>query len=261
MLFLRRTFTLTCALLTLPWVVDPAQAQSRHVYAVNFACGFQASADGTNDYEPLVKVANYAVKVDFYNFGQVEVELTGAVLETSTSTWLSSPAPTALTQGNLTAGGATVLDCTDIEAALSASGGPPAGKPFLSGVVTISSPEPLIVWATKTTEVCAGLVQVSATAVLDPDIIVFDEQMNPILPGMPLPPAAPVLFGCPPALNYSTRYGGGGPSGPFTMPGGGVPPGLRSRQVTPALGSDGIAEDLSISHSIDFERVEGVFVP
>ncbi len=261
MTFTRRTFTLALAALASLWTAGAAQAQGQHVYAVNFACGFQSSADGANDYEPLVKVANYAVKVDFYNLGPNDAELTGTVLETSGSAWLSSPASTGLGQGTLTGGGATVLDCTDIEAALSGGAGPPAGKPFLSGVVTITSPEPLIVWATKTTEVCAGLVQVSETAVLDPDIIVFVEQMSAIRPGCPLLPAAPILFGCPPALNYSTRYGGGGPSGPFTMPGGGVPPGLRSRQVTPALGSDAIAEDLSISHSIDYERVEGVFVP
>ncbi|MEM7588242.1 MAG: hypothetical protein AAF560_32940 [Acidobacteriota bacterium] len=257
----RRTSFLVLTVLTLMWIAEPTHAQSRYVYAVNYACGFQSSADGSNDYEPLVKVANYAVKIDFHNFGEVDVQLAGSVLDTTSSAWLSSPAPIALTQGSLTAGGATVLDCTDIEAAVSGGSGPPAGKPFLSGVVTISSLEPLIVWATKTTEVCAGLVQVSETAVLDPDIIVFDEEMNPILPGMPLPPAAPVLFGCPSALSYNSQYGGGAPSGPFPGPGGSVPPGLRSRQVTPSLGSDAIAEDLSISHSIDYERVEGVLVP
>lgn len=232
----------------------------QYVYAVNFACGFQSSADGANDYEPLVKVANYAVKVDIYNYGMTDAALSGDVSETSGSHWTSSPTPTALSSGTLVSGGATVLDCTDIESALSGTGLPPAGKPFYSGVVVIRSPEPLVVWATKTTEVCAGLVQVDPEVLDDPDMIVFDEDGNPIPPGTTLPPAAPILFGCPGALNYHERYGGGGPTGPFSGPGGSVPPGLRSRQVTPALGSDAVAEDLSISHSIDYERVEGIFV-
>lgn len=207
------------ALLATLLLAGPALGQGQHVYAVNFTCGFQSSADGSAGYEPMVKVANYAVKIDVYNYRSSSLALSGDVLETSGSHWVSSPVPTALAGGMLAAGGATVLDCTDIATTL-ASGGPLAGgKPFLSGVVTIRSPQPLIVWVTKTTEVCAGLVQVSETAHLDPDILVFDENM--------------VL----------------------------IPPGLCSRQVIPSLGSDMVAEDLSVSHSIDTERVEGVFLP
>jgi hypothetical protein len=47
----------------------PAAAQGGgvHVYSVDFVCGFQASVGGSGVYEPIVKVANYATKIDHHN--------------------------------------------------------------------------------------------------------------------------------------------------------------------------------------------------
>ncbi len=253
-----RRLACVAALLVLP----AASHAQTYVYAVNFECGFQSSADGNEGYEPAVKVANYAAKLDFFNPGMQDANLVGSVSETSNAHWTTQIGPTALPTGALTSNGASLIDCSDLFTALGAAGGNPSpGKPFMTGVVTIRSDQPLIVWATKTAEVCSGLLRIDPAAHADPDLIIYDEHGNHIPQGHPLPAAAPALIGCPPGFNFTERYGGGGPSGPFSGPGGGVPPGLRSRQVMQPVGSDFIADDWSVSHSIDFERVEPLVLP
>ena len=254
-----RTIVAFVAALALAAVGASAQT---YVYAVNFECGFQASADGSDGYEPSVKVANYAFKVDLYNPSLTEnAGVTASVLEDTTThapSAVSPPTPiTALF--NLPFDSASLLDCSDVLAAQ--GGNPGGGKPFKSGVLIMRADRPLIVWATKTAEVCSGLFRLDPALVNDPDMLLFDEDGQLIPPGTPLPAAGPSLIGCPPAMAFHERYGGGLPSGPFSGPGGGVPPGLRSRQAVAGPGSDQIADDWSVSHSMDFERVEPLVLP
>ncbi len=256
-----RIVVLGCAALLALATAAVTHAQ-QYVYSVNYECGFQSSADGSEGYEPVAKVANYAVKLDFFNPGTGDANLTGSVHETSSAHWNVQAGSSSLTAGQLGGGGASVIDCTDIFNVLGAGGGNPnPGKPFLTGMLTIRSDLPLVVWATKTTEVCSGLLRIDQAAHDNPDIIIFDENGDPIPQGFPLPPAAPALLGCPPGFAFDLRYGGGGPSGPFSGPGGSVPPGLRSRQVMQPVGSDFIADAWNVSHAIDFERVEPLVLP
>lgn len=248
----------------------PAAAQGVYVYTVNYVCGFQASESGSAGYEPLVKVANYATKIDFYNPGPTELTLDGEAISTVNQRWPGSMAGASLAQSTLGGSRAAVIDCVNIAKAL--SGNLPSGKPFYSGVVTVRSPSPLIVWATKTTQVCTGMATVSNTQFPDPRLrpLYIDDNGEPFYAGGSPPPVQAVdlvAFGCPIAevdSNGNVVVDPG--TGTFRGPNGGVPPGLRPIgpvktppvAQTPQGGFS--SSSVSISTSIDFERVEGVFI-
>ncbi len=252
----------------------PAAAQGGalvNVYSVNFVCGYQASADGSQGYEPLVKVANYATKVDINNINNVQVLVAGMVHNTTASPWPNNVVGNPLAPNNMAMRTSTVIDCNTIAAAI----GPiPPGKPFFSGMVTIRSGDPLVVWATKTTQVCAG----TAAYVTDPlpqpiypyQPIFLGEDLSSGLrftlypPSYgPMPPTTVdwSTFGCP-----SAKVDAQG--GVYFGPSGAVPPGLRTptdlvpvgpiyRPPTPTYPEGEMTPGtLSLSHSMDFERVE-----
>jgi len=237
----------------------PAQAQGtgQYIYTVSFECGFQSSPHGSAGYEPVVKVANYAIKLDLFNYGSNSANLTAEVHGTGANRWASSVASVPLPPNTLNGGEGSLIDCVNIVSAI--LGGTPTGKPFYSGIVTVRSATPLIVWATKTTEVCAGLATITDGDFLDP-IVYVDENGIPSTPSTgPLPPARITLFGCPNAAVMP-----GSPSqgqGPYLAPGGAVPPGLRPIGMMTNLQNNQFMVNLGVSHSLDFERVEGVFVP
>ena len=256
----------------------PAVAQGGapvNVYSVNFVCGYQASADGSLGYEPLVKVANYATKIDVNNINNVQVIVSGRVFNTTNTQWPNNAIGTPINPSVMPMRTSSVIDCTTIATTL----GPlPPGKPFFSGMVTIRSGDPLVVWATKTTQVCAG------TAAMVPD-----PYQPPIYPFQPLflghdlttglsftlypPSAGPTprtnvdwsTFGCPSA---SINPQGGvyfGPPGSvppgFRTPSGLIPIGPIYRPPTPEYPDGEMTPGtLSISHSMDFERVEPVVI-
>lgn len=259
-----RSLVVSLAVLAFSLAAASARAQGQWIYSVDFVCGFQASQDGPAGYEPPVKVANYATKLDLHNYGSSAQTLLAAATPTSTARWPASGAPVALPGATLGADGSSVIDCSHIAQAL---GVPAAGKPFLSGVLTVKSSLPLIAWATKTTQVCAGyaaLADWSAFPSVQP--IWVDPSGVPHFggPGGPPVPGGRVLFSCPVA-----PVDAGGrvipPVGPFLGPGGAVPPGLRvpSDTIVVTGGGEVIpqASAISVAHSIDFERVEGVQVP
>jgi hypothetical protein len=241
----------------------PAAAQGQWIYSVDFVCGFQASQDGSAGYEPLVKVANYATKVDVHNYGATSVTLSASAALTSTKRWPAAATPVPLALATLGADGSSVIDCAHVAQAL--LGQIPAGKPFLNGVIVVKSAQPLVVWATKTTEVCAGYATYVNWATgpfaifIDPDGVAHFGG-----PGGPIVPAGNVVFGCPVAqVDLSGNVIP--PVGPFLGPGGAVPPGLRIPSDTVGSTSFGDrvahASPVSISNAIDFERVEGVQLP
>ena len=239
---------------------QPASAQptGAHIYTVDFVCGYQSSNDGNEGYEPLVKVANYATKIDIYNYNGSQANMAGDVLDTTAISWTTSAPPQPLANATLMTGSSTLIDCPTIVMALTGAL-PTGGKPFFNGVVTIRSDQPLIVWATKTTEVCAALVTFDESENPEPVIIIGPGGQPLPGPGGPLPPLVPSLLGCPSA--FLVEGGGGGPQGPFLAPGGSVTPGLRPPGMIQSQETgDFLTADLSVSHAIDFERVEGVFV-
>ncbi len=243
--------------LTLGALPATAQGTGQYIYTVSFECGFQTSPDGSAGYEPVVKVANYALKLDVFNYGSSPVNISAQVHGTGAQRWASSVAPVQLPANTLQGGDASMLDCVNLVSAI--LGSVPTGKPFYSGIVTLRSPQPLIVWATKTTEVCAGLATYFDGDFLDP-LIFIDQNGIPSTPSTgPLPPARITLFGCPNAVVMP-----GSPSqgqGPYLAPGGAVPPGLRPIGMMTNLQNNNFMSQLAVSHSLDFERVEGVFVP
>ncbi len=260
-----RTLLRCLAALALAVWAAPTHAQGQWVYSVDFVCGFQASQDGPAGYEPLVKVANYATKLDLHNYTSTTQTLQASAVLTSSARWPASAAPVALVGATLAADGASVIDCTHIGQAL--MGAIPAGKPFISGVLTVKSSQPLVAWATKTTQVCAGYATLANWASF-PSVQPIWVDPSGVAhfggPGGPMVPGGRVLFGCP----VAPVNGGGGvitPSGPFLGPVGAVPPGLRvpSDTLLSTGGGDLVPEvaPVSVSHALDFERVEGVQIP
>jgi len=242
-------------------VVQAAPAQTgQHIYTVDFVCGYQPSNDGIEGYEPLVKVANYATKVDVFNYGNTDGNLILEIHDTTALRWAAGAVPQAFPPTLLPAGQTTLFDCATIIQVL-AGGIPPFGsKPFVNGLATVKSDVPLIVWATKTTEVCASLVTWSDFAVLDPIVRIGPDGIPlPGYSGVANPPLVPSLLGCrsvsllpgPPPWGYGGAYLG---------PAGEVPPGTRTPGVIADDKQNIIVTGVSVSHSIDFERVEGVFV-
>ncbi len=244
------------------------------VYIVNFECGFQISDIGPGGYEPLVKVANYATKVDFTNYGmQQPAQIQAEVLRTDNNRWANAAGPTPLVPANLMLGSnsATVIDCNHIAQAI--NGVLPAGKPFYSGMVRLVSDQELVVWTTKTTQVCAGLAKL--------------DNGNPILPPLSYDISSGLtystltgqqetvdlsIFGCPAAeIVNGTVPNPPTQPGTFLGPNGGVPPGLRPipgaiqivdqyQPGVPTQPSGFLLTNVSVSHSMDFERVEGVCI-
>ena len=253
------TLALAACLLTLSLGQQAAaQPTGVHIYTVDFVCGYQSSNDGNEGYEPLVKVANYATKIDLYNYNGSQANLSGDVHDTTAISWTMSSPPQPLANATLMNGGTTLIDCPTIVSAF--LGAPPnVGKPFFNGVVTIRSDQPLIVWATKTTEVCAGLVALDESENPEPVIIIGPDGQPLPAPGGVSSPLLPSLVGCP--TTQIVDINNGGVPGRYLAPGGAVTPGLRSPGViqNPQTGEFLLA-DLSVSHAIDFERVEGIFV-
>ncbi|MCH9649594.1 MAG: hypothetical protein K0U98_15245 [Deltaproteobacteria bacterium] len=244
--------------LLVSFAASPAVAQSgQYIYTVGFECGFQASADGNFGYEPVAKIANYAIKVDLFNYGANSANLTAQVHNTGPTRWPTSVPPITVAPSTVNAGHGGLLDCVNIVTAI--LGQTPTGKPFYSGILTVRSPTPLIVWATKTTEVCSGLATYYNGDFVDP-LVYIDENGIPSTPSTgPLPPARISLFNCP-----TGNAPPGSPSegqGPYTGPGGGVPPNIRPIGMMTNLQGNHFVSNLGVSHSLDFERIEGVFVP
>ncbi len=252
---LHRLVTLSClAILGLAATAN-AQPTGAYIYTVDFVCGYQASNDGNSGYEPLVKVANYATKIDVHNYHGNQASLAGDVQDTTNLTWTMTAPPTALAPATLMPGHSTLVDCATIVSTLNGAL-PAAGKPFFNGVVTVRSDQPLIVWATKTTEVCAALATFDESENPEPIIVVGPDGRPLPGPNGPLPAPVPSLLGCPSASLVQ-----GGPQGPYLAPGGSVTPGLRSPGIIQNQQTgDLLIADISVSHAIDFERVEGVYV-
>lgn len=272
-----RMFTLAaCGVLVLAAAAAaPAPAQTGaivNVYTVNFVCGYQASATGTEGYEPLVKVANYATKIDLSNFTDVNVLVAGRVYDTTNSPWPTAVPGSPLPPANLPLRTASVIDCNTI---VSTFGGLLPGKPFYSGMVTIRSGEPLAVWATKTTQICAGTAQLVNQPppppiwryqpfYFAPDPFGGQPTITLYAPTSGAPPVTVdwSTYGCPTAEVDQGGYV------VFQGPAGEVPPNSRIPYgilpVGPMYGLPGTGQNtttptnstLSISHSMDFERVE-----
>ncbi len=235
--------------------VATAQPTGVYMYTVDFVCGYQASNDGDAGYEPLVKVANYATKIDVHNYHGNQANLAGDVQDTTSITWTMSAPPQSLAATTLMPGHSTVLDCSTIVSTLNGSL-PATGKPFFNGVATVRSDQPLIVWATKTTEVCAGLATFDESENPEPVLTIGPDGLPIPGPSGPLPAPVLSLLGCPSATLVQ-----GGPQGPYLAPGGSVTPGLRPPGIIRSQQTgDLLLADISVSHSVDFERVEGVFI-
>lgn len=235
-----------------------------YVYSVNFECGFQISDSGSSGYEPMVKVANYATKVDIHNVGMNPASLTGDVFSTGTNRWASSVAPMPLPPNTLQSHNATVIDCVNIAQAI--TGVIPPGKPFFSGIVTIRSLEPLIVWATKTTQVCAGMATTDEGQPVMPPVFFDDDGLSYNTVTGQVTVADFAIYGCPAAEIDNGQVTVPPGQGLFRGPNGGVPPGLRPigpirTPPTPTSPHGGFTlSDVSISHSMDFERVEPMLI-
>ena len=108
----RTTHVLTLLVLGLglAWAAS-GQMMPSYVYSVSFECGFQISDTGAGGYEPMVKVANYATKIDVHNPGMNPAALTGDVFSTGGSRWASSVAPNPLPPNNLLNNNATYYFC------------------------------------------------------------------------------------------------------------------------------------------------------
>jgi len=226
-----------------------------YVYSVNFVCGYQSSTDGNEGYEPVVKVANYATKVDVYNYKGESALLTGQVHDMTFVTWPGGIVPQSLGTTALVAGRATLIDCSTIFQLV--NGPPPLlGKPFVNGMVTVRSDVPLVVWAAKSAEVCASVVTWDPSEVRDVIFVIGPDGLPfPTSSGAYLPPFVPSVVGCGSAIPQGT------PQGPYLGPGDSVTPGLRTPGMLSNAGGDLFVGSVSVSHSFDFERVEGVFVP
>lgn len=244
----------------------PAAAQNGYwLYSVDFVCGFQPNPNGPQGYEPLVKVANYATKLDLLNCLEEPLALGTKAYFTNATTWPAAAPGVPIPGGGLPPDTSTVLDCNDIA---QAAGGAGPGKPFLNGMVAIRSPKPLVVWATKTTQVCVGYVTMPPAFPWTPFPFqpIFIDDLGQARWGTvtgPVVPAGRVTFNCPAAPWSGFPL----PIGPYLGPGGAIPPGTRppSDIITPSPTPvnprpNPILPDLSVAHSLDFERVEGLWV-
>lgn len=258
----RRFLTVLVLAMGLAWTASGQMMPQMHVYSVSFECGFQINDTGAGGYEPMVKVANYATKVDIHNVGMNPAALTGDVFSTGANRWASSVGPNPLPFNNLGSHNATVIDCVNIAQAITGVVPPPPAKPFFTGIVTIRSLEPLIVWATKTTQVCAGLATTDEGQPVLPPVF-FDSNglsYNTLTGQVTVADFA--IFGCPAAEIDNGLVTVPPGQGLFRGPNGGVPPGLRPLgpiriPPTPFNPQGGFSmSDVSISHSMDFERVE-----
>lgn len=246
---------------------QPAAAQmmpEMHLYLVNFECGFQVSDGGTEDYEPMVKVANYATKVDIYNYGMGTANIVAEAYSTGNNRWASSIGGQALPTNALQSHNATVIDCVNIAQAINNGGPIPNGKPFYTGMLRIFSPEPLFIWATKTTQVCSGTARTTAGELITSHVA-YDIMTGAFFNTITQAPETVDLsiFGCPAAGLGNRGYPG---------PAGEVPPNSRTPHdgtifgpiltpPSPELPMGGFSfSNVSVSHSLDFERVEGVIV-
>ena len=251
--------------------VPVAEAQmmpQMYVYSVSFECGFQVSDNGSDGYEPMVKVANYATKIDIHNVGMNAAALSGDVFSTGGSRWASSVGPQPLPGNSLATHNATVIDCVNIATAITGQI-PPTGKPFFTGIVTIRSLEPLIVWATKTTQVCAGLATTDEGQPVMPPIYYDIDGLSYTTTTGQVTVADFAIHGCP-AVDTDPATGQMIPPPPgqglFRGPNGGVPPGLRPigpiwTPPSPTAPQGGLTlSSISISHSMDFERVEPMLI-
>jgi len=244
----------------------PAAAQSGSgtwIYTVNYECGYQQSMYGVEGYEPPVKMANYATKIDVYNPLSNQAQLGGDVLATvgwpavGTGTGSVSFTTHPLATVNLAAGNSLRLGCAEIAGALGHTL-PDLQLTFLSGVATVRSATPLAIWVTKTSEVCAGLV----ASPIDPTQPIFydDAGLLTSTGGSGLGAPIPSLFGCPAVETQPS-------SGPILQPGGmGIPgvvvPGIRPPGMVLSVSSTfGVVMDVSVSQSIDSEQVTGIFIP
>lgn len=260
----QRSLTVLSLAMALAWPAAAQMAPPMYVYSVSFECGFQVSDNGDNGYEPVVKVANYATKVDLHNVGMNTAALTADVFATGNSRWASSVTPIALPQNNLGSHNATVIDCVNIAQAI--TGSIPPGKPFISGMVTVRSLEPLIVWATKTTQVCAGLATTDEGQTVMPPVFFDDNGLSYNTLTGQVTVADFAIFGCPAALLDGGQVTVPPGQGLFRGPNGGVPPGLRPigpvrTPPTPTSPQGGFSlSDISVSHSLDFERVEPMLI-
>ena len=251
---------------------EPPPGPIFYVYVVNFECGFQVSDIGAGGYEPMVKVANYASKVDIHNYDVHQANVQAEVFSTGNSRWSATAGPLALPSTTMNSNTSTVIDCNHVATAI--NGSLPPGKPFYTGMLRIVSDQELVVWATKTTQVCAGLAKLDDGDPIVPPIGYDIGSGFFYSTGSGATETADLsLFGCPAAeIDGGT---GGTPNPPtipgtFRGPGGAVPPGLRpipgvTSTPTP-LPSGGTSpggftlSNVSVSHSMDFERVEGVCI-
>ena len=260
----RRILTVLIVALGLTWSASAQMMPQMYVYSVNFECGFQISDNGSSGYEPMVKVANYATKVDIHNVGMNTANLNADVFSTGNSRWASSVAPIAMAPNNLANHNATVID--GVNSAQTITGSIPTGKPFFTGVVTIRSVEPLIVWATKTTQVCAGLATTDEGQPVMPPIYFDDDGLSYNTTTGQVTVADFAIYGCPAAEIENGEVTVPPGQGLFRGPGGAVPPGLRPvgpvrTPPTPTNPQGGFTlSDISISHSMDFERVEPMLI-
>lgn len=266
-----RTLVALAALVTAALCTVPALAQTppvQYVYAVNFECGFQVSDIGVGGYEPLVKVANYATKVDFHNYDLYEAQIMAEVYSTANNRWTATGAPQPIPAGTMPINSASVIDCNHIVTAI--QGAVPAGKPFLSGMVRIVSDQELVVWTTKTTQVCSGLAKLDTGEAIVPPLS-YDIGSGLIYrTSTGLTEAVDLsMFGCPAAeIDGGTGQTPYPPTipGTFRGPNGGVPPGLRPIPGAIRIDYPGspnpqfMFTNVSVSHSMDFERVEGVCI-
>ncbi len=245
---------------------QPATAQmmpEMHLYMVNFECGFQVSDAGTENYEPMVKVANYATKVDIFNYGMGDANIIAEVYSTGNNRWASSVGGQALPANNLLSHNATVIDCVNMAQAIT-GGTIPTGKPFYTGMLRIFSPEPLFIWATKTTQVCSGTARTTSGGWVTPQIaydIMTGTYFNTVTQGPEIIDLS--IFGCPSAgLNNRGFPGPAGEVPPNSRtPHDGVFVGPIHSQPSPWAPQGGFSfSNVSVSHSLDFERVEGVIV-
>ncbi|MEM7352558.1 MAG: hypothetical protein AAF657_17290, partial [Acidobacteriota bacterium] len=186
----------------------------------------------------VVKVANYATKVDLHNFGGTAANLSGEIHDLTGTRWSQGIASRIMTPVSLPGGEATVIDCPTLFQ--EHYGSIPTGKPFFHGTVTVRSDQPLIVWATKTTLVCSALATHAEHGQPFP-VLEIDPGGQPVPDPTGEPRSLlPSLLACP-TLDDSTP--------------GLRPPGLLTN------GEGGYeAVGLDVSLDLDFERVEEVTV-
>ena len=222
----------------IPDACDPSPgtppASGPFVYNVDFVCGYQASNDGEEGYEPAVKVANYATKVDIYRPGGASAGLSGEIHDLGITRWAQGVASRLLTPVTLPGAQAKVIDCPTLYREY--FGSIPGGRPFFNGTVTLRSDQPLVVWATKTTLVCSALATWAEHGQPFPVLAVGPD-------GRPLPDPegeprslAPSLLACPTLADTT--------------------PGLRPPGLLATVDGGFESLGLDVSLDLDFERVE-----